>query len=48
MSNLSQHFGIDASIEPAQIKQLENWLVSNAATRRVQESPAEDRITRSA
>jgi mono/diheme cytochrome c family protein len=48
MSNLSQHFGTDASIEPAQIKQLEGWLVSNAATRRVQQSPAEDRITRSA
>jgi hypothetical protein len=48
MSNLSQHFGIDASIEPAQIKQLENWLVSNAATRRVQASQAEDRIPRSA
>jgi hypothetical protein len=48
MANLSQHFGTDASIEPAQIKQLEGWLVSNAATRRVQESPAEDRLTRSA
>jgi hypothetical protein len=48
MSNLSQHFGTDASLDPAQIKQLEGWLVSNASTRRVQEAPAEDRITRSA
>lgn len=48
MSRLSQHFGTDASIDAAQVKQLESWLVQNAATRRAQEPPAEDRITRSA
>jgi len=48
MANLPQHFGTDASLEPAQIKQLEAWLVRNAGTRRAQEPPPQDRITRSA
>lgn len=45
MSNLTHHFGTDASIDDAQVKQLATWLSAGAAPRR--EPPPEDRITRS-
>ena len=49
MSGLEQHYGTDASLEPAQVKQISVWLKSNAGTyKRVNEEPPEDRITRSA
>lgn len=49
MNNLPRHFGTDASLDPATVRQLSTWLNANAATaRRVREAPPEDRITRSA
>lgn len=49
MSNLGRHYGIDASLDPATVKELSAWLTANAGTyQRVAEAPPEDRITRSA
>ena len=45
MSNLNHHFGTDASLDSADVKQISAWLVQSAGTR---EAPPEDRITRSA
>jgi hypothetical protein len=48
MSGLERHFGVDASMEPAQVQQISIWLKVNAGTyKRVREEPAQDRITRS-
>jgi hypothetical protein len=49
MQNLPQHFGTDASLDPATTRQISQWLQANAAPgRRAQDTPPEDRITRSA
>jgi diheme cytochrome c len=49
LSNLPRHFGADASLEPATVKELATWLAASAGTdRRVREAPPEDRITKSA
>lgn len=49
LQNLPRHFGSDASVEPATLRQLSAWLHANAGTwKRVAEAPPEDRITRSA
>ena len=49
MTQLPRHYGTDASLDPATVKELSAWLVAHAGTsRRVREEPAEDRITRSA
>lgn len=49
MANLPQHFGTDASLDPAAVKELGAWLNANAGTyKRVREEPPQDRITRSA
>lgn len=49
MNNLPRHFGTDASLDPATLKQLSIWLEANAGTyKRVREEPPQDRITRSA
>lgn len=49
MANLPRHFGTDASLDPATVKELSSWLGAHAGTyRRVREAPPEDRITRSA
>jgi hypothetical protein len=49
MADLPNHFGTDASLDPAALKELSSWLGANAATsRRAAESPRDDRITRSA
>jgi hypothetical protein len=49
MANLPQHFGTDASLDPAAVKELGAWLGANAGTyKRVREEPPQDRITRSA
>ena len=49
VTHLPNHFGTDASLDPAAVKQLSSWLSANAATyRRAAEPPPEDRITRSA
>jgi hypothetical protein len=51
MSSLPRHFGTDASLDPATVKQLDAWLQVNAGSdkkvRRDTVSPAQDRITRS-
>lgn len=49
MGNLGQHFGTDASLDPASVKELSGWLGANAGTyKRVSEQPPQDRITQSA
>lgn len=49
MNNLPRHYGADASLDPATVKELTAWLVANAGSyKRVREQPPEDRITRSA
>lgn len=48
MGNLPRHFGTDASLDPATVKEIAAWLDTNAGTfKRVREEPPEDRITRS-
>ncbi len=48
MNGLDQHYGTDASLDPATVKQLSGWLQANAGTyKRVTEAPPQDRITRS-
>jgi mono/diheme cytochrome c family protein len=49
MKNLPHHFGTDASLDPATVKELSTWLAANAGTyKRVTGAPSDDRITRSA
>ena len=49
MNNLPSHYGSDASLDPATVKELSAWLAANAGThKRVGEAPPQDRITRSA
>jgi hypothetical protein len=49
MQGLPEHFGSDASLDPATLKELSQWLDANAGTgKRVGEVPTQDRITRSA
>lgn len=48
MQNLPHHFGTDASLDPASVKEISTWLAANAGTwKRVAAAPPEDRITRS-
>lgn len=49
MANLPRHFGTDASVDAATAAQLSAWLQANAASgRRADDSPPQDRLTRSA
>jgi hypothetical protein len=49
MANLPRHFGTDASLDAATVKDLSGWLSANAGTyKRAREAPPEDRITKSA
>ncbi len=49
MNNLPHHFGTDASVDAATLKELSTWLASHAGTgSRVGVAPPDDRITRSA
>jgi hypothetical protein len=49
MSNLPRHYGTDASLDSAAVKELSTWLSANAATSRgLRDAPPADRITRSA
>jgi mono/diheme cytochrome c family protein len=49
MGTLSKHFGTDASLDEASLRELSGWLKINAgAGKRVSEVPPEDRITKSA
>lgn len=48
MDNLPRHYGTDASLDPATVRQLSTWLGANAGTyKRVSEEPPQDRITTS-
>ena len=48
MANLPRHYGTDASLDPATVKELSTWLGANAGTyKRVSEEPPQDRITTS-
>jgi hypothetical protein len=48
MNDLPHHFGSDASLDPATVKELSIWLTANAGTyKRVNAEPPQDRITRS-
>ena len=49
MGNLSKHFGTDASLDPATLKEISGWINTHAGTyKRVREEPPQDRITRTA
>ena len=49
MGSLDRHYGSDASLDPATVKQLSDWLQASAGTyKRVAEAPPQNRITRSA
>lgn len=49
MTGLDRHYGTDASIDPATVQQIGQWLEAYAGTyKRVAEEPPQDRITRSA
>jgi hypothetical protein len=49
MGGLDKHYGTDASLDAATLQQIDRWLQAHAGTyKRVNEAPAQDRITRSA
>lgn len=49
MGSLNKHYGVDASLDEATVRELSLWLKSNAGTyKRVSEEPPLDRITQSA
>jgi hypothetical protein len=49
LQNLPRHFGTDASVDAATLKEITAWVDANPqAWKRVGETPPEDRITRSA
>ena len=49
MNRLDQHYGTDASLDPAMVRQISTWLEAHAGTyKRVREAPPQDRITQSA
>lgn len=48
MGGLDRHFGTDASMDPAAVAQVGNWLQTHAGSyKRVREAPPQDRITQS-
>ena len=49
MGSLKQHYGTDASLDEASVREIGDWLQKHAGTyKRVSEAPPQDRITRSA
>lgn len=49
MGSLNQHYGTDASLDAASVREISGWLKANAGTyKRVSEEPPQDRITKSA
>ena len=49
MSTLDKHYGTDASLDAATLRQLDAWLQAHAGSgKRAREEPPQDRITRSA
>jgi hypothetical protein len=47
MNELPRHFGSDASLDPATLRQLSGWLAQHAARDGSAQPPPEDRITTS-
>jgi mono/diheme cytochrome c family protein len=46
MNGLDKHYGTDASLDAATVRQISDWLRANAGTyKRVREEPPKDRIT---
>ncbi len=49
MGGLDKHYGTDASMDEASVREISAWLGANAGTyKRVSEEPPQDRITQSA
>jgi hypothetical protein len=49
MKTLDQHYGSDASLDAASVREIGTWLQTHAGTyKRVSEAPPQDRITQSA
>lgn len=49
MGSLTKHYGTDASLDEASVREISGWLQANAGTyKRVSEAPPQDRITKSA
>lgn len=49
MGSLGQHYGTDASLDEASVREIGAWLRVNGGTyKRVSEAPPQDRITKSA
>lgn len=49
MGTLDKHYGTDASLDEASVREISGWLKTNAGTyKRVAQTPPEDRITRTA
>lgn len=49
MQGLDRHYGTDAALDAATVRQISTWLQSNAGTyKRVREEPPQDRLTQSA
>ncbi len=49
MAGLGKHYGTDASLDEASVREISGWLKANAGTyKRVSEEPPQDRITKSA
>lgn len=49
MSTLDKHYGTDASLDEASVRDIGTWLQANAGTyKRVSEEPPQDRISQSA
>lgn len=49
LSHLDMHYGVDASLEPAEILEIFQWLEPLAGTyKKVREEPQDDRITKAA
>lgn len=49
MGGLDKHYGTDASMDEASVREISGWLGANAGTyKRVSEEPPQDRITQSA
>ena len=49
MGSLKQHYGTDASLDEASVREITGWLKANSGTyKRVSEEPPQDRITKSA
>lgn len=49
MAGLTKHYGADASLDEATVRELSTWLGANAGTyRRVSEEPPQNRITQTA